>query len=171
MKSRQLMLWVAAAVAAIGLTTAAVTVANAAGGRNDVLTQDEVSRQLDGQGGTPATSTPGVATRTPGGDAVTRTMQSEAGQVVASCDGDAAYLHAWTPRPGYRVDEVQRGPAPDVSLWIESDSFEDVTVLVQCEAGEPVLTDLVEPDDHGGDRHDDHDDHDDKYDDDHSGRG
>lgn len=165
---KQLVVWVAATVAAIGVTTAAVTVANATGGRDDLLSQDEVSRQLDEQGRSSGAPTPTGPAASPGaqrstapaGQAVTRTLHSEAGQVVARCDGGEVYLEAWSPNPGYRVDEVQRGPAPKASLWIESDSFNDVLVLVVCENGEPTLTDKPEVDDHGGDRDDDHgDDH------------
>lgn len=160
------MLWVAAAVAAVGITTAAVTVANASGdGRDGVLSQDDVTQQLGNESGAPeAPATTGRTPATPsspaqtGEDGVTRTLRSQAGQVVARCAGTDAYLEAWSPNPGYRVDDVLRGPAPGVYLWIESDSFEDVQVLVRCEDGEPVLTDRVEPDDHGGDRDDDPDD-------------
>jgi hypothetical protein len=159
MNGTRLMLWIAAAVAAVGVTTAAVTVANATGGRDDVLSQDEVSRQLGEETGAPVAPAPSGTPATPGadrstppaGDEVTRTLRSQAGQVVVRCDGATAFLEAWSPNPGYRVDDVVRGPATKVSLWIESDSFEDVFVLVTCQAGEPVLTDKVEPDDHGGD--------------------
>jgi hypothetical protein len=169
-------LWVVAAVLAVGGTTAAVTVANATGGRDEILSQDEVSRQLGqatatpatpGPAGTPSTPDPAGTPSAPGtagtpstpdagrtsappaaGDGPLRTLRSRAGQVAARCDGTLAYLEAWSPNPGYRVDEVVRGPAPEASVWIESDSFEDVLVLVRCEAGEPVLTEQVEPDDH-----------------------
>jgi hypothetical protein len=156
-----------------GITTAAVTVANATGGRDEVLSQDEVTRQLGEETGAPVAPTPSGTARTPSadrstpptqtGDGFTRTLRSQAGQVVARCEGATAFLEAWSPNPGYRVDDVVRGPAAEVYLWIESDSFDDVQVFVTCQAGEPVLTDRPEPDDHGGDR----DDHDDDRDDDH----
>ena len=165
------MLWGAAAVLAVGVTTAAVTVANATSGRDGVLSQQEVSRQLGQETGAPvvpqATGTP--RTPAPAADGTVRTLRSRAGQVAARCSDGLAYLEAWSPNPGYRVDEVVRGPAAVASIWIESDSFDDVEVLVRCEAGEPRLTELVEPDDHGGDR--DGDDHggDNDTDDDHGG--
>ncbi|MGH3683123.1 MAG: hypothetical protein ACRDT2_23085 [Natronosporangium sp.] len=166
MNRSRLILWVVAAVAAVGVTTAAVTVANAGGGRDDVLSQDEVSRQLGDQTrSAPATGDPASpASPVPSGAGESRTLRSQAAQLVARCDGADAYLEAWSPNPGYRVDDVVRGPAPEALLWVESDSFEDVQVLVRCEGGEPVLTDLVEPDDHGGDRDDDRR-NDDRYDD------
>jgi hypothetical protein len=180
MNRTRLTLWVVAAVLAVGVTTAAVTVANASGGQDDVLSQEEVSRQLGQETGEPvapeATGTPQTP-GTPGGDdpagpadgaGEVRTLRSQAGQVAAQCADGLAYLTAWSPNPGYRVDEVVRGPAAVASVWIESDSFDDVEILVSCEGGEPVLTEMVEPDDHDDDDDDDHgDDHDD---DDRSGR-
>jgi hypothetical protein len=61
-------------------------------------------------------------------------------------------LKSWTPKAGYRVDEVVRGPATKVSVWLESDTFDDVEAVVTCTDGVAKLTDLVEPDDHGGNR-------------------
>jgi len=75
------------------------------------------------------------------------------------CDGDQVWLVSWSPNTGYRVDDVVRGPGAEVSVWFESDSFDDVEVVVRCEAGQAVATDLVEPDDHGGDRDEDGGDH------------
>lgn len=167
------MLWGAAAVLAVGVTTAAVTVANATSGRDGVLSQQDVARQLGQETGTPvvpratgtpqATGTPRATgtpqTPVPAADGTVRTLRSRAGQVTARCGDGLAYLEAWSPNPGYRVDEVVRGPAAVASIWIESDSYDDVELLVRCEAGEPRLSEQVEPDDHGGDR--DRDDHDD----------
>jgi len=50
------------------------------------------------------------------------------------------------------VDDVVRGPAPEVYLWIESDTYNDVMVFVRCEAGEPVMNVQEEFDDHGRNR-------------------
>lgn len=148
------MLWVIAAVVAVGAATAAVTVANATGGRDDVLSQDEVTRQLGRGTDAPATPEASGTPQPPGlsPQGVARSLQSRAGQVVARCDDGLAYLEAWSPNPGYRVDDVVRGPAAEASVWIESDSFEDVKILIRCDAGEPKLAELVEPDDHGGNR-------------------
>lgn len=182
MNAARLVIWSVAAAAAIGVTTTAVTVANATGGgRDEVLSQDDVSQQL-GDGSAPGANQsppPGSSTADPSAvfDGSPVTLERTPGRLVVECDGDQALLTSWSPNPGYRVDDVVRGPATEVSVWFESDSFDDVEVVVTCQAGEPVVRDLVEPDDHGGDRDDDrHDDdhHDDRYDDhddDHSGRG
>jgi hypothetical protein len=164
MNRTRLTIWVAAAVAAIGTTAAAVTVANATSDRSDILTRDQIERELAAGSPAPTGSpaTPGAGSTAPATSGTTgeaRTLHSRAGQVVARCDGDLARLDAWSPNPGYRVDEVVRGPAVEASVWIESDSFEDVLILVRCQAGEPQLTEQVEPDDHGGDDHDDDDGH------------
>jgi hypothetical protein len=96
-----------------------------------------------------------------------RTLRRDAAQVVVRCQDGRAYLESWSPNPGYRVDEVVRGPAAEAYLWIESDSFEDVEFFIRCQAGEPVLTERVEQDDHGDD--DDDDDRGDRDDDDDRG--
>lgn len=173
MRITRLMIWAAAAVAAVGVTTAAVTLAGASDNPNEVLSQDEVSRQA-GQLGTPGpdptgSPTPGPSgspsATAPAGDGVTNTLFSRAAQLVVRCEDGLARLEAWSPNPGYRVDDVVRGPAPEVYLWVESDTFDDVMVFARCEAGEAVMTEKVEQDDHGGDR-DDGD-----RNDDHGGRG
>jgi hypothetical protein len=149
---KRLMMWAAAAVAAVAVTAVAVTVAGATDDRNEILSQNEVDRQLADRTGTPAPDATGTPRQSPAGDAVTRTLRSQAAQLVVRCDGDTAWLETWSPNPGYRVDEVVRGPAAEVSVWLESDIHDDVLVVVQCQAGEPQMTELVEPDDHGGDR-------------------
>lgn len=166
MNAKRLILWVAAAVAAVGVTSAAVTVANADGGGSDVLSQDEVGRQLSDESATPGTPSP--APPPPTGDGESATLTSQAGQLVVRCDGDTVYLETWIPSPGYRVDDVVRGPAATVSVEFESDSFDDVGAVVRCEAGTPQLQEFAEFDDHGGDRDDDADD---DRDDDNSGPG
>ena len=163
MRITRLMIWAAAAVAAVGVTTAAVTLAGASDNPNEVLSQDEVSRQA-GRLGTPGPSATGTppgpsgspSATAPAGDGVTNTLLSRAAQLVVRCEDGLARLEAWSPNPGYRVDDVVRGPAPEVYLWVESDTFDDVMVFARCEAGEAVMTEEVEQDDHDGDRDDDH---------------
>ncbi|HEY8471020.1 MAG TPA: hypothetical protein VIL37_00055 [Natronosporangium sp.] len=168
MNAMRLVIWSVAAAAAIGVTTTAVTVANATGGgRDDVLSQDDVSRELT-QSGSP--TTPPETGSPPAVNGESFTIERTAGRLVVACDGNQAWLTSWSPNPGYRVDEVTRGPAESVAVWFESDTDEDVEVIVTCQNGEPVVADLVEPDDHGGDRDDhdrDHRDGDDHDDDDH----
>lgn len=169
MNATRLVIWSVAAAAAIGVTTTAVTVANATGGgRDDVLSQDDVSREL-GEGAAADGSAPGEPSPSSTMDrsvlnGTPITLDRTPGRLVVECDGDEALLTSWSPNPGYRVDEVVRGPAAEVSVWFESDSFDDVEVVVTCDGDKPTANDLVEPDDHGGDRDDDE--HDDN-----SGRG
>jgi hypothetical protein len=151
MNATRLTMWVVAAAAAVGITTAAVTVANASSGRDDVLSQDDVSRELAGETN-PATQPSQPDNQQPAPDGEVSTFERTPGRVVVMCDGDQAWLVSWSPNPGYRVDDVVRGPGTQVSVWFESDSFDDVEVVVTCEGGQAVATDLVEPDDHGDDR-------------------
>jgi hypothetical protein len=165
MNGMRLVIWSVAAAAAIGVTTTAVTVANATGGgRDDVLSQNDVSNEL-AEGATPSTPEPTPTNVT--GEPVT--FELTAGRLVVQCDGDQSWLASWSPNPGYRVDDVLRGPAAEVSAWFESDSHDDVKVAFTCDGNKPDVTELVEPDDHGGDRDDD--DHDDDDDGDNSGPG
>lgn len=151
-------LWVAAAVIAVGTGTMAVVAAATDSG--DRLTQEEVSRQLaQARTGTPTptvTATPGAS---PAGQPPedTITISTGAGVIQATCDGSLVYLNSWSPKEGYRVDDVMRGLSEVASLWLESDRFDDVEIVVRCEDGTPVAESLVEPDDHGGgdDRDDD----------------
>lgn len=155
MNATKLVMWAVAATSAVVVTSVAVTVGYAAGGAQDnVLSPDEVAQQLADQ---PAPDRPsGAGPTVTTGEPVT--FERTPGRLVAACDGDLAWLESWSPNPGYRVDDVVRGPAAQVSVWFESDSSDDVEVVVTCEAGEPVVTDLAEADDHGGDRDDDNDD-------------
>lgn len=168
----KVLVWGAAVAVAIGLGTAAVALAE---GRDDtVLSQDDVNRELEtlpaaapsgtadpsaipdvkappgssaaagvgpSAGGAPATPGPGNLTK----------VSSRAGVLVVGCSGTTAELASWSVNPGYRADDVIRGPAQMVSVWFESDRADDVKAMVTCVDDRPVLTEAVEPDDHGGD--------------------
>jgi hypothetical protein len=151
-------LWAVAALAATAIATVAITAS--VGANRDVLSQSDVASQLAADG----SSTPDdgmtvgpsdPATAPQGGGALagdSKMLASRAANIVVSCTGNTATLRSWTPKAGYRVDEVVRGPAARVSVWLESDTFDDVEVVVTCANGEPKLTELVEPDDHGRNR-------------------
>lgn len=68
-----------------------------------------------------------------------RQFTTGAGVVTASCTGASAYLQSWSPAPGYRVDDVHRGPAPVVQLTFVS-ATDRRTVAVRCAGGVPQLT-------------------------------
>ena len=79
-------------------------------------------------------------------------FQTTPGTVVVHCAGGVATLGSWSPNPGYRVDEVVRGPADKVTVWFESDVADDVLVAATCADGAAAVEELPEVDDHGGDR-------------------
>ena len=66
-----------------------------------------------------------------------RTISSRGGTVVAECSSGKVYLRSWSPASGYRVTEVNRGPASDVELRFDSSTTE-VQVRVVCSRGIPV---------------------------------
>ncbi len=85
--------------------------------------------------------TPPAPTRTDPPTASDRTVTTHGGTVIARCRPTGAYLVAWSPAPGYRVDDVQRGPAP--SAWVTFESRDnEVKVSIACPGGvpEPSIT-------------------------------
>ncbi len=70
-----------------------------------------------------------------------RTVTTHGGTVIARCRPTGAYLVAWSPAPGYRVDDVQRGPAPTARVTFEGLGHE-VKVSIACPGGmpEPTIT-------------------------------
>jgi hypothetical protein len=69
---------------------------------------------------------------------------------VARCDASTVSLVSWSPNPGYRADDVVRGPAVKATMKFESDTANDLFLTVTCVNGVPQLTERVEIDDHGG---------------------
>jgi hypothetical protein len=148
-------LWAGAALAATTIATVAISATE--GTSRDVLSQDEVAGLLASDGSTPDDGmTVGPSdSASPPGDSVAgdnKMLSSRAANLVVQCNGNTAVLKTWTPKAGYRVDEVVRGPAARVSVWLESDTFDDVEVVVTCTDGVAELTEIVETDDHGGNR-------------------
>lgn len=152
-RKRTVLLWAAAVVVAVGGGTAAVA---ASGPDRDVLTQQDVSNQLDDSStapsGRPSTRDPSSGATPPPPDEGDWVHVSRGGAVLVSCDGTSVYLHSWSPKPGYRADHVTRGPGQRASVEFESDSADDVTVTVTCDSsGRPHFNAVADPDDHGGD--------------------
>ncbi len=79
---------------------------------------------------------------------VVRTVASRGGSVVAACTSGRVTLRSWSPAVGYRVDEVNRGPATEVEVKFVSSSSE-VQLKVRCVSGVP--TGQSEVDDESGD--------------------
>jgi hypothetical protein len=74
-------------------------------------------------------------------------LTSAGGEVVASCQPAGAYLISWSPRQGYEVDGVTRGPAVTARVTFSpvtvSTSASEVTMVVSCSAGVPSATSWV----------------------------
>lgn len=71
--------------------------------------------------------------------AVTRSLNSPGGNVIARCERNLAYLVSWTPMQGYRADDARRGPAAGVSVHFES-SDRKIEIIISCRGGRPVAT-------------------------------
>lgn len=85
------------------------------------------------------------------GTAAGHTVATRGGTVIARCNPNDAYIIAWSPAPGYRSDDVVRGPAPWPSVTFVAPG-DSVKIVVHCVNG------LVQPDikygsadDHGDD--------------------
>jgi hypothetical protein len=162
-------MWSAAVVVAVGAASTAVAMAGSDRRDSGVLSQEDVARQLrasDDQetaGAGPASGAPTAPdpSETPSDNATTSAPPSDTGDgvhrmpvkgasIVVECRGDVARLVSWSPNQGYRVDDVAKGPAREVSVYLESDQFNDVKYVITCS---PLnVKTLEEFDDHGGGR-------------------
>ncbi|WP_068922031.1 hypothetical protein [Planobispora rosea] len=67
-----------------------------------------------------------------------RVIGTAGGSTIARCDDGLVTLRAWSPAQGFRVDDVERGPAARARVEFESDET-DVKIEVWCSAdGSPV---------------------------------
>ncbi|NLU73377.1 hypothetical protein HCC61_11925 [Streptomyces sp. HNM0575] len=86
---------------------------------------------------TPETTAPHTATvRFPGGT----------GTATVECRPDGTVrLLSWSPADGYGADDVERGPARQVTIELEPpDDDESVDLAVRCDDGEPAAAVLPE---------------------------
>lgn len=143
-------LWAAAAVGVTVIATAVVTAS--LGPSGPTLTPDQVAAALSTAPSTTSTRTATGAPTVTAGPTITggEVMHTVPGTVVVECDGAVATLVSWSPNPGYRADDVVRGPAASVSVWFESDVASDVKVVATCMDGRASTEEQVEIDDHGG---------------------
>jgi len=151
---KRLATWLAVAAVTMGVAAAVVVFAAVGRDNGNVLSPEDVSRALSDDPTAEATNAP-PTDPSPATTGATQAMTSQAGLLTVRCDGNTAQLVRWVPKNGYRVDEVARGPAAQVSVWFESDSFDDVLAVVVCSGGKAALTDHPEIDDHGGGGDDD----------------
>jgi len=88
----------------------------------------------------PPAPDPAIATTPVAADGST-VLTSAGGEVVASCQPSGAYLVSWSPRQGYEVDGVIRGPAVTARVTFSpvtvSATAREVTMAVSCSAGVP----------------------------------
>jgi hypothetical protein len=59
------------------------------------------------------------------------TIESVGGTVVARCGSGGAYLVFWTPSPGFRTTNVNRGPASQARLAFEGNG-QEIQITVTC---------------------------------------
>lgn len=98
-----------------------------------------------------ATPRPSATQPAPPPAAATATLSSAGGTVVASCTAGTVRLLAWSPAPGYAVDEVEPGPAAEAEVRFAGGGTR-VQVSVTCGAAGPEQRVRVSADsDDGGD--------------------
>ncbi|WP_460440295.1 hypothetical protein [Amycolatopsis stemonae] len=138
--------WLVAAAATAAVGTAALDVVGAGilGPQSRPLSQEDVARALET---VPPSTTP--APPASSSAPAPRGLTVLGGSLVAKCTGDRVELVSWSPAPGYRTDDVSRGPAATASVKFKSDGAENTTV-VTCRGGEPHAETVA--DDGGGHR-------------------
>ncbi|GIJ06907.1 septum formation initiator [Micromonospora andamanensis] len=156
--------WLATAVVAtlIGLAAIRVVGESLTGTPGGIRSQEEISRALaepvpggTGSPGGPPTGTPAPGTgpsasssgpAAPASPSVEpgnrRSFSTAGGSAVAECVSGGVFLKSWSARPGYRVDDVDRGPDDDADVTFVGPSGE-YEIAVRCVGGVPVL----DPDD------------------------
>jgi hypothetical protein len=80
-----------------------------------------------------------------------QTLSTRGGTVIAGCRPSGAYLVGWSPAPGYRAEDVVRGPDEVARLKFEGDG-EEIEVSVRCVDG-VLLPEIEREDDHSVDDH------------------
>jgi hypothetical protein len=65
-----------------------------------------------------------------------RLVTSPGGTAVVRCGDTGAYLVTWSPEPGYRADDVRRGPDAQVSVTFEAGEH-DIQLSARCVGGVP----------------------------------
>ncbi|NGM12102.1 septum formation initiator [Verrucosispora sp. WMMA2044] len=156
--------WLATAVVAtlIGLAAIRLVGESLTGTPGGVRSQEEIARALaepapgtdppgsvptgapapgstttgSGPGGSPSNPVPPADPSADSGDR--RGFSTLGGSAVAECRPDGVYLVSWSARPGYRVDDVDRGPDDDADVTFVGPSGE-YELSVRCVGGVPTL--------------------------------
>jgi hypothetical protein len=152
--------WTVGAVASVAVSMLALTVIGGVGG--DVqppAPMPAMGTGLSADAGSDSASPwpSGTATPSPSGMAGTgpgsptapppsatpgppRQFTTSGGVVTAQCIGQLAYLLSWSPAPGYRVDDVRRGPGVDARVtFVMFSTRQENELAVRCVAGVPRL--------------------------------
>lgn len=141
--------WFAAAAVAttVGVVAVSAIGTDIVGETARPLTHDQVTHALATAEPmeTPSVTPSASATHLPGGSKV---LGTPGGTVVARCENGLVTLVSWSPKEGYRSDDVQAGTAREASLKFESDHRE-VRVRVDCRGGVPTAH-VSGEDRHGG---------------------
>jgi hypothetical protein len=142
------MLWSAAAIAVVAVGTAAVGAASGPG--SNVLSANDVKRELSAASPEPSMSR--STNPVPSAVGSSQMINTNAGAVVAACSQGQVEVLRWSPLSEYRTDEVSPTSGPTATVKFESDTKDDVTVVLHCENGVVKYQAQVQPDDHGGQR-------------------
>ena len=78
-----------------------------------------------------------AATQQPRQSSSGKWLQSPDGSALAVCQAGGAYLQVWSADPGFRPDDVHRGPAAVASVTFENRTSE-LILRVSCVSGTPV---------------------------------
>lgn len=84
----------------------------------------------------PVSVAPPTSSPSPAAAATERQVTSSGGTVLARCGDGQAYLVYWTPEPGFKAEDVIRGPAPTARVTFEAPGRE-VKVSIVCVGGVP----------------------------------
>ncbi|WP_020498592.1 hypothetical protein [Sciscionella marina] len=142
--------WACAAAAATAVGIASVTAIGSG-------IAESTQRPLNGQQvaaalASPVPSTPPAQPSTPGSSGApgpaNKVLATAGGSVVAACSAGKAQLISWTPRQGYRTDDIDRGPDRTAKIEFESEDSE-ITVRVDCANGSPTAHTTVDADGDG----------------------
>ena len=154
--------WTVGAVASVAVSMLALTVIGGVGGdvqppapmpaMNGGLSADAGSDSASPSPGGTATPSPsgmaggGAGSPTPPSAPASptpgppRQLTNSGGVVTAQCVGQLIYLVSWSPAPGYRVDDVRRGPALDARVtFVMLSTRQENELAVRCVAGVPRL--------------------------------
>ncbi|MFI7026043.1 septum formation initiator [Micromonospora sp. NPDC049900] len=148
--------WLATAVVATLIGVAAIRLVGESltGTPGGVRSQEEVARELAAppRTTTPTTGTPGPTATSPASPTAStsptpdaphrRSFSNQGGSVVAECVPGGVWLASWSPKQGYSVEDVDRGPDDDAEVKFVGPSGEH-ELSVRCAGGVPVL----DPDD------------------------